>query len=91
MFNLPEGFAKELPRVLPWAVHLPEDEQQEMLAELGIIDGLQLPRWAQRLIEWQRTAEVWADPALRARLAERGEALQYRDIETLDALDTNKE
>lgn len=87
MFNLPWSMDEELPRLLPWAVHLPDAERVVMLKELAEAVADSPANWARCLIEWQRTAEVYADPALRRTLVERDQAMQYRDIETLDVID----
>lgn len=90
MFNLPWSLDEELPRLLPWAVHLPDSERATMLKELAEALTASPATWAQCLVEWQRTAEVYADPALRRLLVDRDQAMQYRDITTLDALDTEE-
>ena len=87
MFNLPWSMEEELPRLLPWAVHLPDDERVVMLKELATALAESPASWAQCLLEWQRTAEVYADPALRRSLVDRDQAMQYRDVTTLDAID----
>lgn len=71
MFNLPWSMDEELPRLLPWAVHLPDTERAVMLKELAEAVAESPASWAQCLLEWQRTAEVWADPALRRSLIDR--------------------
>jgi hypothetical protein len=71
MFHLPWSINEELPRLLPWAVHLPDDERVEMLRELAEALENSPATWVQCLLEWQRTAEVYADPALRSSLVDR--------------------
>lgn len=71
MFNLPWSFEEELPRLLPWAVHLPDSERTLMLRELAEALENSPASWAQCLLEWERTAEVYADPALRRSLVDR--------------------
>ena len=71
MFNLPWSMDEELPRLLPWAVHLPDTERAVMLKELAEAVAASPASWAQCLLEWQRTAEVYADPAMRRSLVDR--------------------
>lgn len=71
LFNLPWSFEEELPRLLPWAVHLPDSERALMLRELATAVAESPASWAQCLLEWERTAEVYADPALRRSLVDR--------------------
>lgn len=71
MFNLPWSMDEELPRLLPWATHLPDSERALMLRELATALAESPASWAQCLLEWERTAEVYADPALRRSLVDR--------------------
>lgn len=58
----------------PWAAHLPEHDIIAMVDELGTLLLKMDPSAArdaaalQLLIEWDYTAEIWADPELRERL-----------------------
>lgn len=80
MFNLPWSMDEELPRLLPWAVHLPDTERAVMLKELAEAVAESPASWAQCLLEWQRTAEVWADPALRRSLIDRTDDITDEEI-----------
>jgi hypothetical protein len=71
IFHLPWSIEEELPRLLPWASAMPAHEQKAMLRELADAIRQSPEAWAQCLLEWQRTAEVYADPELRRQLVER--------------------
>ena len=59
----------------PWTSHLPEHDVIALVDELGalLLGQRSTPKRdaaaRQLLIEWEHTAEVWADPELRERLA----------------------
>lgn len=60
-----------LPDVLPWSTFLPEEDLEAMLGELvdttrGAAAPENLAPVALRLAQWRHSAEIYADPALRA-------------------------
>lgn len=62
-----------LPDALPWSVFLPDEDIEEMLAELadtalGAATLENLTPVALLLTQWRHSAEVYADPALHASL-----------------------
>lgn len=68
-----ESMLKVLPDVFPWVGFLPAEQKSQFLAELvatlrAAEDIDNLAPVAQLIIEWQHTAEVYADPALLASL-----------------------
>lgn len=60
--------------MFPWAAYLPEEDRRQFSDELvkavrasSAVDRADLI--ASLIAQWKHTAEVWADPGLRARLA----------------------
>ena len=66
-----DGLRRILPEALPWMTFLPEPDAEEFLGELvdvarGAAALDNLTPLAVLLTQWKHTAEVHADPALRA-------------------------
>jgi hypothetical protein len=61
--------------VFPWAMALPKSERQLMLDDVADSDDP-----AQTLLEWQHTAEAWADPEVLDVLAREHFTDDYVDI-----------
>ena len=62
-----------LPHALPWSTFLPDDDREEMLLEIievaqGSTSIRNLAPMAILLEQWRHSAEIHADPELRARL-----------------------
>ena len=65
----PTVLQRFLPRVLPWALYLPAEDADLMIADFvgaaaAAADFGNVVPLAQRLIAWKHTAEVHADPEL---------------------------